>query len=529
MSLCLGAAVVSSCLGLGCGASGAPLPDAGTTSSATVAGASAAPAGVEGEPSDPAIVARLEAVEHGLVGPVTVTGVDLRRPLAERMQHHDVPGISAAVIDGGRIAWAKGWGVLEKGGTAPVDAATLFQAASISKPVTAVAVLGLVGSGALDLDADVNRYLRAWQVPASDQPVTLRALLSHTAGLNAPEQLVYPPGYGPEDPLPTTLQLLTGAAPAISLPVTSLPGTAGTFHYSGGGYAVLQQLVAEQAGKPFAEALEAAVLGPARMTRSTFAQPLPAALAANAARGHDREGRASAVRAPVVPELAAGGLWSTPTDLARFALDLARAYQGESGHLLPPAVAQKMLAPVAEAAPVAPHVGLGMFLREDSGELAFFHAGHNPPGFHAFLVMYPKLGKGAVVMANREGSSAALMNELFAAIAVVHEWPPAARPREKKLVPLTTAELARATGTFELAAGAGKLELALRLAEDVLYYALPGVPERRLYPTGSREFLDPDPDGPVLLRFEADGDRTPFVRVKLLGAAVLEGARVPAR
>src|SRR5688572_27074372 len=160
---------------------------------------------------------RIRRVETGLRFPRTIRG----RPVAqmqldERMRHYKVPGVSIAVIDSFRIAWARGYGVRETGGTSSITTETLFQAASISKPIAAVAALRLVQKGKLDLDEDVNVKLRSWKVPENAftlaRPVTLRRLLSHGAGLTVHGFR----GYTSSAPVPTVLQVLDGHSPANS-------------------------------------------------------------------------------------------------------------------------------------------------------------------------------------------------------------------------------------------------------------------------------------------------------------------------
>ncbi|WP_268239665.1 serine hydrolase domain-containing protein [Deinococcus radiotolerans] len=154
----------------------------------------------------------------------------------ERMALYHVPGVSVAVIQDGHIAWAKGYGVLSADGAARVGTETLFQAASISKAVTATAALTMVQDGRLPLDAPVNAALRAWTVPARRPEwaagVTVRRLLSHTAGIGAPGYL----GYRAGQPVPSLLNVLRGEAPATSpaVRVERAPGQA--YRYSGGGY-----------------------------------------------------------------------------------------------------------------------------------------------------------------------------------------------------------------------------------------------------------------------------------------------------
>jgi len=237
--------------------------------------------------------------------------------LAERMNTLVTPGVSIAVIEDGKIAWAKGWGVREAGQPDPVTPQTLFQAASISKPVTALAVLRLVEQGRLDLDEDVNAYLTSWKVPANDgwQPVvTLRQLLSHTGGTTVHGF----PGYPPDQPLPTAVQVLEGGPLANTDPlvVNVLPGTVN--RYSGGGTTIVQQMLVDVLGQPFPQIMREWVLGPLGMERSTYEQPLPPHRRQEAATAHPSGGTPQPGRWHVYPEMGAAGLWTTPSDLVHF-------------------------------------------------------------------------------------------------------------------------------------------------------------------------------------------------------------------
>ena len=264
--------------------------------------------------------------------------------LAERMRKHATPGLSIAVVDGGRIAWAKGYGVREQNPkkTSPVTNRTLFQMASISKPVAAVGALRMVERGQLSLDEDVNRKLSSWKLPANDftarQPVTLRHLLSHTAGIRSgPLQ-----GYTAFEPLPSLLDLLRGhgeqRAPLVR--VDFLPGSQTS--YSNGAFLVVQQLMTDAAGKPFPDLMRELVLKRAGMKRSTYQQGLPRGWVEDAASGHREDGWPIPGHWHSYPEQAAVGLWSTPSDLARLAIELSRELNGKSRKLLTHRMAQEM-------------------------------------------------------------------------------------------------------------------------------------------------------------------------------------------
>ena len=159
--------------------------------------------------------AKIESVENGLLPRFIVKGEPAPSwSIEERMAFYGVPGVSVAVIVDGEIAWVKGYGILDSEQEKRVNTETLFQAASISKPVSSVGILRLVEQGVLSLDSPVNEHLTSWQVPENDftagQPVTLRHLLSHRAGTTVHGF----PGYAKGDELPSLVQVLQGIPPS---------------------------------------------------------------------------------------------------------------------------------------------------------------------------------------------------------------------------------------------------------------------------------------------------------------------------
>lgn len=377
------------------------------------AGAASAP---PQSPPVPARADRVQLVEQGLIPQDAPDGtVPTATSLHDRMRHYRVPGLSVAVIEGGRIDWAKGYGVLRASDSVPVDTLTLFQAASISKVVTTVAALRLVENGRFLLDGDVNAHLSTWRVPENgftqEQKVTLRRILTHTSGLTVSGFA----GYERGQPVPTLLQVLTGTPPANSetVQVDTTPGD--TQRYSGGGFTVLQLLIQEATGRPFEAALDELVLRPAGMTHSSFEQPLPASTAAGAAWGHYDDGSAVDGGSRVHPEQAAAGLWSTPSDLARLLIAIQRAAAGQGQGLLSPEMTREMLTPQ-----VGPS-GLGFVVMGDGERRIFRHSGWNV-GFRARMIGYVQGGRGAVVMANGDAGGA-LVEEILGSIARVYEWP----------------------------------------------------------------------------------------------------------
>lgn len=368
---------------------------------------------------DESVRAQADAIERVVANLRTEIAVVGRRApstyaLQERMAEHEVPGVSIAVVEGGRIAWARGFGVRETGTTDPVTATTVFQAASISKPIAATAVLRLVEDGILDLDLPVNDYLTRWSLPdnafTAEEPVTLRHLLSHGAGTTVWGF----PGYEVGTDLPTVPQILDGLPPANTpaVRVERTPGAA--WLYSGGGVTVAQLAVMDATGEAFGDVLDRLVLGRFGMERSTFAQPLPQERAGDAAAGH-RDGSALPGRWHVYPELAAAGLWTTPSDLLTWAIHIANALRGGSGALLSKELAEEMLTPQHGNTGLGP--GLG-----GAGEGFFFGHGGANAGFRAQLVYFPATGQGAAVMSNGDGG-AALNREILLALGAEYGWP----------------------------------------------------------------------------------------------------------
>jgi CubicO group peptidase (beta-lactamase class C family) len=332
----------------------------------------------------------------------------------ERMAFHKVPGMSIAIIQDGKIVVERGYGVVEAGGNQPITAKTRFQAASISKPVTALGALVLVKQGKLKLDNDLDKYLVAWHIPANGftkkKAVTARHIVTHSAGFTVHGF----GGYAPGDALPTLLQVLDGKAPANSpaIRVDFEPGSQS--RYSGGGFCVLQQAMIDISGQQFPKLMHELVLAPLAMNNSSFEQPVPKGFDAVAAVGH-QNGASVAGKWHTYPEMAAAGLWTTPADLARFVLGVQHAHQGAKNAILPKNLATDMLTRQIG------DTGLGVFLGGKGKSLSFSHNGSNC-GFECVFVGLAQTGQGAVIMTNANGAGA-LMDEMLQNIRSEYGWP----------------------------------------------------------------------------------------------------------
>ena len=358
--------------------------------------------------------ARLQRVEAKVVElPGKPGEAPLQLSLAELMKTYNVPGLSLAVIENYKIVDVKAYGVIEPGSTTPVTTRTLFQAGSISKPVAATGALCLVQQGKLSLDEDVNQKLKTWKLPENEftktEKVTLRRLMSHTGGLTVHGF----PGYDVDAPLPTIVQVLNGEKPANTEPirVDTVPGT--KWRYSGGGVTIDQLMMTDVTGKQFPALMRELVLDKLGMSNSSYEQPLPAARASMTAGGTYGDGKAVHGRWHIYPEMAAAGLWTTPTDLAKFAIEIALSKQGKANHVLTQKTTEEMLTPVMN------DVGLGLFFEKDNpGQF-----GHNgaDEGFQALLTMNADTGNGIAIMADSDnGISVAV--DVLRRVAQEYGW-----------------------------------------------------------------------------------------------------------
>lgn len=437
--------------------------------------------------SEPAIAetaadaAHIRDIENELQPSIIVTN----RPsqvmtLAQGMALLHVPGVSIAFFENGHIVWTKTYGYADASKKTPVTATTMFQAGSISKPVSAMAAMRLVQDGKLNLDEDVNARLKSWRVPdnaldATDK-VTLRRLLSHTAGLTVHGF----EGYVRGKPLPTLPQILSGAAPANSAPifVVTKPGSA--WSYSGGGYVVAELLMQETTGMPFATLMQKTVLGPVGMTHSTYEQPLPEALWPKASLAHVGPGVPTEGGWNVYPEQTAAGLWTTPSDLATLMIEVQNELAGTSHKVLNQKTAETMLTPVMA------NYGLGWGVNPD-GRIG--HDGQNV-GFNDSLIAYRSgTRQGVAIMTNSNGG-ALLEQKILRAVAKTYGWS-AYQAEEREAATVDPTALALLTGVYDVA---GLTKITFTSTGDRFFVATPvmGPDPIEAYMSSPTAFFVPD-------------------------------------
>lgn len=423
---------------------------------------------------------RIERVENGLLPPILVKDAPPKKmQLAERLKYYKVPGLSVAVINNNTVEWAKGYGVKDASTNEPVTIHTMFQAASISKPVATMAMLRLVEEGKLNLDEDVNVKLKSWKVPENEftkeKKVTLRGLVTHSAGLTVHGFR----GYAATEPVPTLVQILNGEKPANSARIVNDTAPGKIWRYSGGGFCVMQQLLIDVTGKPFPRLMQENVLSRIGMLNSTYEQPLPPQRLAQAATGHRFKGEIVQGKWHTYPEMAAAGLWTTPTDLAKLAIAVQKAKLGKTNKVLSKAMTEQMLTRQFE------EWGLGFHLEGKDEKATFSHGGSNE-GFRCHLVAFNNRGQGAVVMTNSDNGSA-LAQEIIRSIAAEYGWAESFI-NEREVAKVGARVYENYVG--EYAAVMGKLIVTVESGS--LHLEVEGQAKLELYPESESRYFTPE-------------------------------------
>ena len=361
----------------------------------------------------PAIEDKIREVESHLTGRVQIKDSNNYYNLLQRMKAEGVNGLSIAVISNYKIEWAKAYGWADVAAARKVTNETLFQAASISKSLNALGILKLAQQKKIDLNTDINSYLRSWQFPydsvSNGKKITLTHLLSHTAGTTVHGFR----GYEVTDTLPSVIQILNGQKPANNERVRSEREPGKTSVYSGGGTTITQLLVTDVQHQLYEDHIWQNVLKPLGMMNSSYAQPPAQTRLQQLSTGYNANGKAVKGNYHVYPEQAAAGLWTNPTDLAKFIIDIQLSLQGKSNKVLDSTFARKFITPVA------PGVALGTFIIQNNNSKYFNHGGANE-GFRCIYYGSLEDGNGVVIMLNSDNGR--MLDEIANSVSIVYKW-----------------------------------------------------------------------------------------------------------
>lgn len=355
-------------------------------------------------------------------------------PLTISMKKNNVSVVSYAVIDHNEIT------IIDSISIDPqikVSSSSLFQACSLSKSLTAYAILKLIAEGKLDIDASINKQCLSWQIPKNEynHKVSIRQCLSMTSGFCYGELNASFPSYTQDQKIPTLKEILYGMKPAHNQPIKIGYPPGSQCHYSGAGYMVLQQLIEDVTHQSFSQYMRTEILVPLKMAHSTFECLLNSEIKADAIPGFHPDGQMNNRGWENIVTTASGGLWSTPSDLANFVLAITKAYLGIDNTVIPQNLAKEMLTRQEKSG-----FALGVVVDGEGKQLNFRKNGHNN-GYHNELLMFPHTGQGIVVMTN-SAAGISVINELIALIAKKFQWPPYLLSFDESC---TTPNLSRAT------------------------------------------------------------------------------------
>ncbi|MBC7865841.1 MAG: serine hydrolase [Bacteroidia bacterium] len=440
---------------------------------------------------------QIKQVENNLAGRVKIDGKT--HSIAERMAFFNVKGLSIAVINNYKVVWAKGYGWADEKEKRLVTPQTLFEPGSISKSLNAVGILKLVQDKKLDLNVDINTYLKSWKFPydslSKNKKITLANLLSHTAGLNVHGF----PGYDRKAKIPTVPKVLDGKQPANTPAVRSEFEPGLKFQYSGGGTTISQLIITDVTGQPYDKFMYENVLKPMGMTSSFYSQPPHSDKLKLVATGYYRDGNEVGNKFHVYPEQGAAGLWMTPTDLCNYIIETQLAYEGKSSKVLTPEMTKLRLTPYIDKS-----AALGVFILEKGTEKYFVHDAGNE-GFCGVYFGSLEGGNGVAVFLNTDNGS--ILQELVNSVATVYNWKDFYKPVIKKEIEVPEPVLAKYAGTYVF----DGLIIAILKKADGYYYLTDGI-YSKMHFTTEKDFFNEEFSSEKTFLADGSGNVSGFLR-----------------
>lgn len=425
------------------------------------------------------LLLEINAIENSLIKNIQIKGDSLQKfNIQERMDYYKVPGVSIAVVENGKIKWAKGYGYANTETGTKVDVNTLFQAGSISKPLAALSALKLFENDSLELNKDVNYYLKDWQIPENKftetEKVTLEKLLTHTAGMTVHGF----PGYQQTDEFPEIIDVLNGNGNTAKIIVDTIPGS--IWRYSGGGYTVMEKIVEDVSGVTLDEYMSKNILLPIGMKNSTFLQPITNEWQNNISAAYDNDGQLINGLWNNYPEQAAAGLWTTPSDLAMYCIEIQDIIQNKKNGVLTKETVEKMLTKHKN------EWGLGPSLKNEKDSLIFGHGGKNE-GFTNDMKAFVYNGNAIIVMTNAD-NGVKLIPEIRNAVSNYYNWSLNQPRRTIEVIELSDTDLKQYMGKYELKGQ--NLILEVQFMENQLSLSDTPFGHLNLLPMTNTKFID---------------------------------------
>ncbi|MGG5487865.1 serine hydrolase domain-containing protein [Gaetbulibacter sp. PBL-D1] len=422
-------------------------------------------------------IAQIECIEKNLVPVHYLKGMDHKKSIPQIMREDDIAGVSIAFFDNGKISWQKTYGYSNLSDSIKVTPNTVFNGASLSKPVTALAALNLVEKGVLSLNADVNKYLEGWKIPENEfteqEKVTLKRLIGHRAGFERYVQS----SYFPNEEFPTITQMLTGEKPSVDPPVSVVYVPGQKQVYSNPGYSVIEKLIEDITNKEFNDVMTELIFEPCDMNNSSFEQPVPKHISQQMATGYTNDLEPYPYK--LFPYKAAGGIWTTPTDLANFLVTVLDDHHANTNTILSKRMTDSVFAKTTE------RLGFAKIYNDKSTDLVFEHWGSNS-GFTCYMVGSLNHKQGVVIMTNSDNGMS-LMSYIARAVAAANNWD-FLQPKIYNRFLMNEVEMNKFKGKFK----GGEEILEFEVIEEELNFLNETGASSKLVPVAENIFIQPN-------------------------------------
>lgn len=337
--------------------------------------------------------------------------------IEDRLNENNVPAVGLALVRNFEIVWAKNYGLLKNGELAKVDPSTQFRAGSLTKPITALGYMLFQEDYGIDDSYKLNSIATRAKVDLSfwkkRTNLTPNRILSHSSGITERD------GWSLDKNQKSRRLSNLNQGKGPGLYAYYYPGKKS--RYSGGAYSILQEHIQLVTKKQFSKYISEKIFKPLAMNHSSFDQE-GNKLSSTRVSGHDTSGKPLPIRKYSYPELGAGGLWTTPTDIARFFLAIQKSLAKQSNAYVPDYLATKMVTPVISAAnlSVQSWIGNGFFLNGTGKGWYFYHGGHSE-GHKSIAIFHKTKGYGIVIMTNSENGSS-LIWAILRSMSLSQKW-----------------------------------------------------------------------------------------------------------